>query len=104
MGKSVSEAKFASILMGSLPPLYQPTLSSIAAAEMSAMTPTVATVTKLAMDRYDRHTLVSGKPQDQAFAADAQKKGKKCDVESFNCKKKGHVRANCWAKGSGKEG
>ena len=49
-------------------------------------------------------TLISGKPQDQAFATDAQKKSKKRDVECFNCKKKGHVRANCWAKGGGKEG
>ena len=105
MGKSVSNTKFASILMGSLPPLYQPTLSGIAAAaEMSAMIPTVATVTKLAIDEYDRRTLVSNKSQDQAFATDARKKGKKHDVECFNCKKKGHVRADCWAKGRGKEG
>ena len=105
MGKSVSDAEFASILMGSLPPSYQPTLSGIAAAaEMSTTTPTVATVTKLAIDEYDRRTLTSGKPQDQAFAADAQKKGKKRDVECFNCKKKGHVRADCWVKGGGKEG
>ena len=58
MGKSVFDAKFASILMGSLPPLYQPTLSGIStAAEMSTMTPTVATVTKLAIIKYDRHTV-----------------------------------------------
>ena len=105
MGKSVLDAEFASILMGSLPSSYQLTLSSIAAAaEMSTTTPTVATVTKLAIDEYDRCTLLSGKPQDQAFTANAQKKGKKRDVECFNCKKKGHVRADCWAKGGGKEG
>ena len=100
MGKSVSDAEFALILMGSLPPLYQPTLSGIsAAAEMSTTTPTVATVAKLAINEYGRHTLISGKPQDQTFATDAQKKGKKRNVECFNCKKKGHVRADCCAKG-----
>ena len=40
---AMSDAKFASILMGSLPSLYQPTLSGIpTAAEMSTTTPTVA--------------------------------------------------------------
>jgi len=48
--------------------------------------------------------LRGGKAQDEAFAIDAWKKGKKCDVECFNCKKKGHVRADCWVKGGGKEG
>jgi hypothetical protein len=72
MGKLVSDDEFASILMGSLPSSYALTLSSIAAAaEISAMTPTVATVTKLALDEYDRRTLGNDKPQDQAFAVDA---------------------------------
>ena len=73
MGKSISDDEFALILMGSLPPLYQLTLSGIAAAaEISAMTPSAATVTKLAVDEYDRCTLDNGKTHDQAFAADAQ--------------------------------
>jgi transposase InsO family protein len=105
MGKSVSDNEFASILMGSLPSSYAPTLSGIAAAaEISATTPTEATVTKLALDEYDRRTLGNDKSQDQAFAADARKKGKKRDVECFNCHKRGHMRADCWAKGGGKEG
>jgi hypothetical protein len=80
-------------------------LSGIAAAaEISATTPTEATVTKLALDEYDRRTLGNDKSQDQAFAADARKKGKKRDVECFNCHKRGHMRADCWAKGGGKEG
>jgi hypothetical protein len=123
MGKMVNDDKFALILIGSLPMLYALTLSGIlAAAEISATTPTVATVTKLAINKYDRrtlgndksqdqaineydrHTLGNDKSQDQAYTTDAQKKGKKCDIECFNCRKKGHVRADCWAKGGGKEG
>jgi hypothetical protein len=105
MGKSISDNEFALILMGSLLLLYAPTLSGIAAAaEISATTPTKATVTKLALDEYDRRTLGNDKSQDQAFAADARKKGKKHNVECFNCHKRGHMRADCWVKGSGKEG
>jgi len=103
MGKTVPDSKYASILMGSLPPS---TLSAISvAAEMSGTTPTPAIVTKLATDEYDQCTLRGGKAQDEAFAtvADARRRGKK-QVECFNCHKKGHVKADCWARGGGKEG
>ena len=99
MGKTVPDSKYASILMGSLPPSYQPTLSAISvAAEMSGTTPTPAIVTKLATDEYDRCTLRGSKAQDEAFVAvaDARRQGKK-QVECFNCRKKGHVKADCWA-------
>ena len=77
MGKLIADDKFASILMGLLPASYAPILSGVsAAAEISAMTPTTALVTKLATDEYDRCTLGNDKT-DQAFAADAKKKGKK---------------------------
>ena len=35
---------------------------------------------------------------------DAWKKGKKCNVECYNCHKRGHIKADCWAKGGCKEG
>ena len=67
MGRSMPNAEFASILMGSLPPSYAPTLSGIAAAsEISGLTPTVAVVKKLAVDEYDRCTLKAGKADDEA--------------------------------------
>ena len=34
----------------------------------------------------------------------SKKGGSKKDVECFNCHKKGHYAADCWAKGGGKEG
>ena len=43
--------------------------------------------------------------QDEALTADASKKKKsKKDIECFNCKKRGHMKSDCWAKGGGKEG
>ena len=105
MGKSISNDEFASILMGSLPKSYKPTLSGIAAAaEMSGTTPTIAVITKLAFDEYDNRVLETGKPQDEAFASDDKKKKQRSDVECFNCHKKGHMKSDCWAKGGGKEG
>ena len=106
MSKSMPYSEFVLILMGSLPPSYQPTLSGIAAAaELSAMTPTVAVVTKHAVDEFDRRTLLKdGKAKDEAFAACSLKKGKRSDIECSNCKKCGHMKADCWAKGGDKEG
>jgi len=44
--------------------------------------------------------------KDKAFAMDPTKKKDKdkCKVECHNCHKKGHMKADCWAKGGGKEG
>ena len=44
--------------------------------------------------------------KDEAFTADSTKKKDKDKrkVECHNCHKKGHMKANCWAKGGGKEG
>ena len=104
MGKSIADDKFASILMGSLPVSYAAILSGIsAAAEICAMTPTTALVIKLATDEYDQRTLGNDK-SDQAFTANAKKKGKKHNVKCFNCGNKGHIKAECWSKGGGKEG
>lgn len=84
MGKSISDDEFASILMGSLPKSYKPILSGIAAAaEMSGTTPTIAVVTKLAFDEYDDRVLESGKPQDDAFAADTRRR-KRSSVPTLN--------------------
>lgn len=105
MGKSVANAKYVSIMMGSLPESYVAMLGSIAAAtELSGNTVSSAVVVKIAIDKYDCQTLESSKTKDEAFATSPQKKGKKCDVECENCHKKGHTKDQCWAKGSSDEG
>ena len=109
MGKSIPDDEFASTLMGSLPSSYASMLQAItASAEISgtAVTPTI--VIKLATDEYDRRTIQSNKPQDEAFVAESQKKkgtkGKRRNVECENCHKTGHTKTECWAKGGGNEG
>jgi hypothetical protein len=108
MGKSIPDNEYASILMGSLPESYTAILGSIAAAaELSGTAVSSSIVVKIATDEYDRRTLGSEKSKDEAFVADSQKKknkGKKRDVECDNCHKKGHTKAECWAKGGGNEG
>jgi len=56
---------------------------------------------------YDKHLLrqeTSGNGQDELFAALTQKSKSKKDIECYNCWKKGHIKADCWVKGGGKEG
>jgi len=60
----------------------------------------------------DRRAIKSGSSKkdekDAAFAASAKfrgaKGGRRSNIECFNCKKRGHIKADCWAKGGGKEG
>ena len=59
----------------------------------------------------DRRALKAGnskrEEKDAAFIANHKSKGGqkgKSNVECYNCHKKGHMKADCWAKGGGKEG
>jgi len=93
--------------MGSLPKLYTAILGSIAAAtEMSNTTVSAAVVVKITTDEYDQRTLGTEKGKDEAFTIDSQKKkkGKQRNVECEHCHKKGHTKAECWAKGGSNEG
>ena len=65
------------------------------------------------IDEYDRRSTRQGAPKeknsDVAFFAGGNKGGKvgkrsDKDIECYNCHKKGHKKADCWAKGGGKEG
>jgi len=67
-----------------------------------ALTPGI--VIELFTDEYERRTRNQNNQsntQEEAFSADTNKKK---DVECSNCKKHGHVKADCWARGGGKEG
>jgi hypothetical protein len=107
MGKVVPDTEYTAILMGSLLKSFSNILGQISASAVMANTvPTPSIVIKLATDEYDARVIRASNTQDEALATSTQKdkKGKKRDIECFNCHKKGHTRAQCWAKGGGNEG
>ena len=114
--------------MFSLPESYRPTLQMITTAEWTN-TLTGGTLQKIKADNLivlfieeAQHRAINDertKNSEQALAAHGKKKGKgkskKAKVDNkalnadsdfmcHNCKKPGHKKADCWAKGGGKEG
>jgi transposase InsO family protein len=103
MGKNIDDEDYTDVLLASLPSCYRTAISAINAStriSKGALTPEI--VTELMIAEYEQLTDTKT-PQDQALSA-VTFKGKKRDVECFNCKKRGHIKADCWAKGGGKEG
>jgi hypothetical protein len=109
MGESISDQHYANILLASLPKCYEMRVTMITTnADDTGRGIEPQKVVRLITDDYDRTMMAkeAKKTEDQAFTASSQRnKGKdKCNIECFNCKKKGHIKANCWAKGGSKEG
>jgi hypothetical protein len=107
MGKNITDCKYASILFGSLPPTYEVVLHGLnATAHLTKTSIMPDTVIHLVTDKYDCRVMKKGHESDnKAFmVTTTQNKCKKHDIECHNYHKKGHIKAECWAKGSGKEG
>ena len=108
MGQSIPDQQFADILIASLPSCYEMWLCTITTNANEIGNPINPThIVKFICDDYDKHMIgkeVDKKSKDQAFAAQSQKCKNKFDIKCFNCKKKGHIRTDCWAKGGGKKG
>jgi hypothetical protein len=112
MGADPGDENFTAIILGSLPPSYDPYLSAITA--MSTLLAKVLSPDDLIHglnEEADRCSLKNKSKKDDrdiAFSAGerktGQKKGSKSNIECYNCHKKGHVKADCWSKGGGKEG
>jgi gag-polypeptide of LTR copia-type len=109
LGSNISDLEFAYILLRSLPPSYQGIISAInTSTDFAKVTIVPANMIRLALDEYNR--LEGDKPQqdaDEAFATSSQGRkgrGNRRDIECYNCKKRGHTKAECWAKGGGQEG
>ena len=102
MGKTIDEDDYVDILLASLPSSYQPSVSAInASTRLGNNTIKSDDVIQLMTDEYERLTQDNKKAQpsqDQAFTADSKRK------ECTNCKRRGHVQEDCWAKGGGQEG
>ena len=113
MGHPPSDDDMYAIALGSLPPSYDSYISAMSAtSSVLGTTISANTLMTTITDEYDRRLLnmKSGKKDDNvAFYSNVGgslkgQKGAKKDVECFNCHKKGHYKADCWAEGGGKEG
>src|SRR5258707_15477516 len=106
LGRSVGDDEYVAVLIGSLPPCYNSPIDALTSScDVNNKDITPSAVIRSATREYEKCILhKENKSQEEAFSAEAKKKAKNKDIECYNCKKKGHIKAECWAKGSDKEG
>ena len=108
MGHPPTDDDFYAIVLGSLPSSYDLYIGAISAtSSVIGKTPTADELMLTVTEEYERRSLRTKggkKDENAAFSAADDKHSKKKNVECFNCKKKGHYKADCWAPGGGKEG
>ena len=128
MGSEVSETRLNTMIMSSLPESYRPTLQTITAAKRASALTGGTTSKKMKpsdliafLIEEAQHRVINEerKNPERALAAHAKRKGKEranrnksdekalnadSNIVCHNCKIKGHRKADCWAKGGGKEG
>ena len=107
MGHAPTDDDFYAIMLGSLPSSYEPFISTLNAT--STVIGTFLSPDDLMQtltEEYDRRVLNKGgkKEENVAFHAGDNKGKRKCSLKCFNCGKKGHKQADCWAEGGGKAG
>jgi hypothetical protein len=116
MGASLDDRDFAAIIMGSLPESYRPILSSMnAAAHVLSKVLSPYDIMSAISEEYEHRMIAnpttSKKGRNTALTAgtkpDRSKSwngGGDSNVTCYNRNNVGHVKANCWSKGRGKEG
>ena len=126
MGSTISDSRYKTIIMSLLPESYRPTFQTITAAEhvstllgtssSRAMKPNnlINFITEEAQHRIinDKHTknmesTLTALSKKQRTRKQCSNKGKEKSTPGAtceNCKNTGHTKADCWAKGGGKEG
>jgi hypothetical protein len=116
--QTITDRDYLDTLLASIPRSYEGSISLLNGALFLTKTKITAdSFRAYLLDEYEHRVLMekedakAGKKEgkdgkDKAFAMDSTKKKDKdkCKVECHNCHKKGHMKANCWAKGSSKEG
>ena len=108
-GEIVMDSQYTNILLASLPVCYEMQICALTTnTDESGKDIDPLRAIKHISDDYDKRMLSASngkQAEDQAFIASTQHNRKnRCHIECFNCKKKGHMKANCWVKGGGKEG
>ncbi|KIM78408.1 hypothetical protein PILCRDRAFT_11124 [Piloderma croceum F 1598] len=125
MGSTLSDSRFNTIIMSSLPESYRPTLQMITAAERTSTVLGTSSLKKMKVDDLiaffiedAQHHVINDectKSAESALAAHGKKwkkgkggQGKKPEKPELdelcdNCNRPGHTKPNCWSKGGGKE-
>jgi transposase InsO family protein len=109
-GNLVSDEDFVMILLTSLPESWDNYTTSLFGSSGNKPTIKSHELVAVLLEEDRRRKARSGESSGTALHAHAKARGKfgddnpNKDKECFNCRKKGHVKGDCWAKGGGKEG
>ncbi|KAJ3543106.1 hypothetical protein NMY22_g3260 [Coprinellus aureogranulatus] len=106
MGSKVSDEDFFMILITSLPESWDNYTSAYLGANSNSPTITSHELISILMEEDRRR---KGREGDGGVGTTLQSRkvrsgGNSREKECFNCRKKGHVKAECWSKGGGREG
>jgi len=109
LGRTVSDDEYVSVLIGSLPPSYDPTINALTTScDVNNKDITPAIVIRIATNEHEkRKTRKDNNKVDEALTAETEaekRRNKHRNIECHNCQKKGHYMSECWAKGGGNEG
>jgi len=114
MGHPPATKDFYVIILGSLPPSFDPYISTVnATSSIIGTSLSSNNLMQTVTEEYEHRVMkLKGmqKEENVAYTADSSRRGQggsgglKRDVECYNCHKKGHYQADCWAPGGGKKG
>src|SRR5271154_4859471 len=103
MGSIVSDEDFVMILITSLPEAWDNYTSAYLGSSGNKPELKSHEIIAILLDEDRRRKGRSGNSGETALQAKGKAKEKKKDCECYNCKKKGHMAKDCWAKGGGME-
>jgi len=114
MGHPPADEDFYAIILGSLPPTFDSYISAVnATSSVIGTSLSSDDLMQTVTEEYERRVMKlkgARKEENAAYTAGGSARGQgssggsKKNVECFNCHKKGHYKADCWAPGGGKEG
>ncbi|KAF7333956.1 hypothetical protein MSAN_02397600 [Mycena sanguinolenta] len=106
LGSIVSDEDFLLLIISSLPESWDSFTSAYLGASSNAPTITSHEFISLVLEEHRRRLEKNGDGNSAMYgrAEQGDGRGEKKRVECYNCLKKGHIAANCWSKGGGKEG